>query len=67
MGNNIVNLSASSIGTVLFTTWFGASGAVLSTAVITVVVLIFGEVLPKTLAKVNPDGFASRSAALFGS
>lgn len=58
VGNNIVNLSASSIGTVLFTTWFGASGAVLSTAVITVVVLIFGEVLPKTLAKVNPDGFA---------
>lgn len=58
VGNNIVNLSASSIGTVLFTTWFGASGAVLSTAVITVVVLIFGEVLPKTLAKLNPDGFA---------
>ena len=51
MGNNIVNLSASSIGTVLFTTWFGASGAVLSTAVITVVVLIFGEVLPKTLGQ----------------
>ena len=49
IGNNIVNIAAASIGTVLFTKWLGAErGATTSTIVLTVVVLIFGEVTPKT-------------------
>ena len=56
IGNNIVNIAAASIGTVLFTKWLGAErGATTSTIVLTVVVLIFGEVTPKTLAKEMPE------------
>ena len=56
IGNNIVNIAAASIGTVLFTKWLGAErGATTSTMVLTVVVLIFGEVTPKTLAKEMPE------------
>ena len=48
IGNNIVNIAAASIGTVLFTKWLGAErGATTSTIVLTVVVLIFGEVTPQ--------------------
>ncbi len=48
IGNNIVNIAAASIGTVLFTKWLGAErGATTSTIVLTVVVLIFGEVTPR--------------------
>ncbi len=55
IGNNIVNIAAASIGTVLFTKGLGAErGATTSTIVLTVVVLIFGEVTPKTLAKEMP-------------
>ena len=60
IGNNIVNIAAASIGTVLFTTWLGAErGATTSTIVLTVVVLIFGEVTPKTLAKEMPETIAT--------
>lgn len=58
IGNNIVNIASASIGTILFTTIFGASGVGISTVVMTVVVLIFGEVLPKSIAKENPEKFA---------
>ena len=52
IGNNIVNLTASTIGTLLFVALLGEGlGATVSTVVITVVVLIFGEITPKTLAK----------------
>ena len=60
IGNNIVNIAAAAIGTVLFTKWRGAErGATTSTIVLTVVVLIFGEVTPKTLAKEMPETIAT--------
>ena len=63
IGNNIVNISAASIGTVLFVDLCGADlGATLSTVVITVVVLIFGEITPKSIAKDFPERFALFSA-----
>ncbi len=64
IGNNIVNISASSIATVLFVHMLGDKGATVSTAVITVVVLIFGEISPKSIAKDRPESFAMFSAPL---
>lgn len=63
VGNNIVNITLSSIATVWFIklligTSYAGSASVLSTAVITVVVLIFGEITPKSIAKDHPEGFA---------
>lgn len=59
IGNNIVNIAAASIGTVLFTAFLGEDlGPTISTVVLTVAVLIFGEVTPKTLAKESPEKFA---------
>lgn len=58
IGNNIVNIAASSIATVMFVGIYGDIGATVSTAVITVVVLIFGEITPKSIAKDNPEKFA---------
>lgn len=55
IGNNIVNLTAASIGTVLFVRLYGDIGATVSTAVITVLVLIFGEITPKNVAKDCPE------------
>ena len=57
IGNNIVNIATTAIATVMFVAWFPNNGAALSTAVTTVVVLIFGEVSPKSIAKEKPDGF----------
>ena len=63
IGNNIVNIALASIGTVFFTGLLGgASGPTVSTAVITVTVLLFGEITPKSLAKEMPEKFASFSA-----
>ena len=60
IGNNIVNIAAASIGTILFTRMLGAErGATVSTIVLTVVVLIFGEVTPKSLAKEMPEKVAT--------
>ena len=65
VGNNIVNLSASSLATVFFTEGLRLqNGAVISTAVITIVVLVFGEVSPKSLAKEYPESFALFSAPI---
>ncbi|WP_343286696.1 HlyC/CorC family transporter [Flavonifractor sp. An91] len=65
VGNNIVNLSASSLATVFFTEGLRLqNGAVISTVVITIVVLIFGEVSPKSLAKEYPESFAMFSAPI---
>ena len=58
VGNNIVNITAASVGTLIATKLFGASGVAISTAVMTVLVLIFGEVTPKSLAKENPERFS---------
>ena len=63
IGNNIVNITASTIATLLFVGWYGEDlGAVLSTVIVTVVVLIFGEVTPKTVAKAMPEAFACFAA-----
>ena len=60
IGNNIVNIAAASIGTIIFTKMLGAErGATVSTMVLTVVVLIFGEVTPKSLAKEMPEKVAT--------
>lgn len=58
IGNNIVNITVTVIATALFTRYFPLYGAVLSTVATTVVVLIFGEITPKTLAKESPETFA---------
>lgn len=58
IGNNIVNIATSSVSTLLFVSIFGSNGAAISTAVITVLVLIFGEVLPKSYAKKNSEKLA---------
>lgn len=58
VGNNIVNISASTVGTLLFTRLYPNYGAIISTAVLTVVILIFGEISPKSLAKESPERFA---------
>ena len=62
VGNNIVNITMSSIATLLFIELYPVYGATISTAVITVVVLIFGEISPKSLAKESPEKFAMFSA-----
>ena len=62
VGNNIVNIAMSSIATVLFIELYPVYGATIATAVITVIVLIFGEISPKSLAKENPEKFAMFSA-----
>ena len=60
IGNNIVNSAAASIGTILFTQMLGAErGATVSTIVLTIIVLIFGEVTPKSLAKEMPEKVAT--------
>lgn len=58
IGNNIVNILASSMATVIFVAYFGNAGVTVSTVVMTVVVLIFGEISPKTLAKDHADSLA---------
>lgn len=62
LGNNLVNILAASLATALFTRLFGESGVALATLVMTVLVLVFAEVLPKTYAITNPEGAASRVA-----
>ena len=63
VGNNIVNIAVASIGTILFVRRFGEElGTPLSTAVVTVVVLLCGEVTPKSLAKEAPERVAMASA-----
>ncbi len=60
IGNNIVNIGAASIATVLFTKALGEErGATVSTIVLTIVVLVFGEVSPKSIAKEMPETIAT--------
>lgn len=64
VGNNIVNILLTAVATVFFVTHLGDGGATVSTVVVTVVVLIFGEISPKSLAKDHADAFARFSAPL---
>lgn len=63
IGNNIVNIATSSVSTLIFVDIFGSSGAGISTAVITVLVLIFCEVIPKSYAKRNAEKLSLLFAA----
>ncbi|MCC5967845.1 MAG: DUF21 domain-containing protein, partial [Natronohydrobacter sp.] len=63
LGNNLVNILAASLATALFTRLFGDSGVALATLVMTLLVLVFAEVLPKTYAISNPESAALRVAA----
>ena len=66
IGNNIVNILASAMGTLLFTELLQSQdlGATVSTVVLTVVVLIFGEISPKSMAKNSPESFTLFSAPI---
>jgi len=64
IGNNIVNIATASIGTVLFVRHYGDAGATISTVVVTVVVLIFGEISPKSIAKDCAEQWAMLSAPM---
>ena len=59
LGNNLVNILATSLATALFTRVFGDSGVALATLVMTALVLIFAEVLPKTYAITNSEKAAA--------
>ncbi len=64
IGNNIVNITLSTVATLFFVNLFSKNGATISTVVVTVVVLIFGEITPKGLAKDAPESFALFSAPI---
>ena len=65
VGNNIVNIFCASVATLLFVRLIGEdTGASMSTAVTTILVLIFGEVSPKSIAKESPEKFAMFSAPI---
>src|SRR5882762_2102023 len=58
LGNNAVNIAASSLATSLFLIWFGDVGVIYATVAMTVLVVVFAEVLPKTVAINDPDRIA---------
>ena len=60
LGNNLVNILAAALATALFTRLFGESGVALATLLMTFLVLVFAEVLPKTYAITNPEVAAAR-------
>ncbi len=64
IGNNIVNIATASIATVLFVALYGDIGATVSTVVVTILVLIFGEITPKSIAKDCPEQFAMFAAPI---
>ncbi|MBQ7186287.1 MAG: HlyC/CorC family transporter [Ruminococcus sp.] len=64
IANNVVNIASSSLATVFFTERFGGGSVGIATLVMTVLVLIFGEILPKSLAKENSERFSVFMAPL---
>ena len=64
VGNNLVNICLTSVATLMFVELWPVYGATLSTIIITIVVLIFGEISPKSLAKENPEKFSMFSAPI---
>ncbi|MCA0870121.1 HlyC/CorC family transporter [Seohaeicola saemankumensis] len=66
LGNNLVNILAASLATALFTRAFGESGVALATLVMTLLVLVFAEVLPKTYAITNSETAAAAVARPIG-
>lgn len=67
IGNNVVNISASSIATTLAIKLFGSMGAGIATGILTILILIFGEISPKTFATIYADRIAlTYSAVIYG-
>lgn len=67
IGNNIVNLSASSLATLLATRLFGSKGVGIATGILTVLILVFGEITPKTLATTSAEKLALAYAGMIHS
>ena len=66
IGNNIVNLSSASLATTLATKIFGSAGAGIATGILTILVLIFGEISPKTFATIYADTISLAYAGVIG-
>jgi len=64
IGNNVVNVASSALATVLFLELFGAKGVSIATGIMTVLLVVFGEISPKTLAKESPEFIALKTAPL---
>ncbi len=64
IGNNIVNICMTSIATVLFIRLCGSKGPVVTTIVMTAVVLVFGEISPKTMAREKAEGFTMATSSI---
>src|ERR1700733_9697295 len=62
LGNNAVNIAASSLATSVFLIWFGDVGVIYATIAMTIMVVVFAEVLPKTVAINDPDRIALLAA-----
>ena len=62
LGNNVANILSAALATAALTRIFGSNGVALATLGVTALVLVFGEVLPKTLAIINPEPFATKVA-----
>jgi len=64
IGNNVVNISSSAVATMLLLKYVGEQGAAMASAIMTVLILIFGEISPKIIAKRNPEKFAMTVVSL---
>nr|WP_312577047.1 hemolysin family protein [Sedimentibacter sp.] len=64
IGNNIVNITATVLATVVFIKYFESSGAIISALVMIVIILVFGVITPKSVAKKSPESFAMFSAPI---
>ncbi len=62
VGNNLVNILFTAIATIVFTSIYGVNGAIISTIFVTVIILLFGEYLPKKIGHVNPNKFVLKFA-----
>ncbi len=62
IGNNLVNIATASVGAVVAMQLLGPSGAAVSSVIVTIVLLIFGEIVPKIVAKERPENFATKVA-----
>ena len=58
IGNNIVNITATTVSTVLCTRWFHQYGPTVATVALTIIILVFGEITPKSMSKERPEDFA---------
>lgn len=67
IGNNLVNILASALGTIVGMRLYGNAGVAIATGVLTFVVLVFAEVLPKTIAALYPEKVAYPSSFLLAS